>query len=143
MPATISPVSWAHAPARVARLEVEMTPIWLTKRVAKVHHATLLADPKSVPFKWKSRRSLRPDLRMGRNSQRACAITPTVDRPATTAICADVMDSAARMSPAGPHRCRNRAREAIPTTLFITGAHMYGPNMPRALSSSPRRLYRP
>ena len=71
----------------VAVADVETTPIWLSISVAKVHHATFDADPKSVPLRRKSSRSLTPDLRMGMSRISACVMTPNVARPAKTAIC--------------------------------------------------------
>ena len=72
----------------------------------------------------------------------ACAATPRVAPPASRAICAGVQ--LRRIAVRGidaEQRGEDEQRRRSRTTLLSTGAQVNGPKTPRALSTSPSRLY--
>ena len=73
------------------------------------------------------------------NKINAWDATPAVAVPASNEICAGPQVSIAR-APVGsaPKIITKAARPISETTLFKTGAYMYGPNALLAFSTSPR-----
>lgn len=61
---------------------------------------------------------------------------PTVAPSPSTSSCGSV-NGAPRSRPRAGQRIRNSPIEPIPTMLLSTGAHIIGPNVPRAFSTWP------
>lgn len=75
----------------------------------------------------------------------AWTMMPSVDTAARVFARVPIQAAAADGSVAfsGPQIAKMTSSPAIATTLFATGAHMYGPKFSRALRIWPNTVYRP
>ncbi|CPU65164.1 Uncharacterised protein [Mycobacteroides abscessus] len=121
------------------------TPTCSRRTAANVHRATWPADRRPMPWRPNRRCQRKPARHSGTTRMSAWAATPSVAVPARSAILvpSHCVRSSTFPVAAGPYSAMNAANPAIDTTLLSTGAHMNGPNCPRALRTCPSSVYRP
>ena len=137
------PVTW---PAAVVIRVTTRMPTWPAASAANVQPATRPAVLRPARRQSHRGRKRKPIRRSGTTRTSAWATMPIVAVAPRKAIGRGPQAAGSDSGPSRvyrPYTAMNAPKPTIDTTLLTTGAHMYGPKLPRALSTWPSSVYRP